>query len=272
MNEDGITGDYSFSEYSSLKTVSGSSTSVTVYKQMMVWGSSGKLTAKSGSKEIASINLTPCPQLNFQITTPWDIYPGNSFSSSVVLAGSLNQHYLSNYRWTWYFRTTNGWVEEDVKFGYPPQSASMYVNPYEIYYGSLYIEVKCVGLNNITKQKFEYLAQSVRCEYCQFGYRGGGGSNPNIAYPNPVSDILHVDLDELSSTGLESITDGRQLKQDKTFDVRLYDGQGNMVRQQKAKGGTVQFNVSNLPGGTYYLHIYDGVGEKPEMIQVIVEH
>ena len=54
--------------------------------------------------------------------------------------------------------------------------------------------------------------------------------------------------------------------------VRLYDGQGNQLRQQTAKGGTVQFNVSNLPYGIYYLHIYDGVNSKPEIQQIMVEH
>ena len=32
----------------------------------------------------------------------------------------------------------------------------------------------------------------------------------------------------------------------------------------------VSFN--SLPNGTYYLHIYDGVSEKPIMQQIVVEH
>ena len=53
--------------------------------------------------------------------------------------------------------------------------------------------------------------------------------------------------------------------------IRLYDRQGNLLRQQKTNGGTVQFNVSDLPYGVYYLHVYDGVNENPEMRLVIVE-
>jgi len=51
----------------------------------------------------------------------------------------------------------------------------------------------------------------------------------------------------------------------------MYDGQGIMVRQASAKDGTVQFNVSNLPPGTYYLHVYDGVSREPEVHQIVVE-
>ena len=56
-----------------------------------------------------------------------------------------------------------------------------------------------------------------------------------------------------------------------SFDVRLYDGQGHLIRQTATKGDDVRFNVSNLHNGIYYLHVYDGVSEKPEMQQIIVE-
>ena len=98
------------------------------------------------------------------------------------------------------------------------------------------------------------------------GYRGVSvtrGGSPSIVnfYPNPVSDILNVEIDPPAN-----------LKAPPTYDIRLYDGQGNILRQQKAQGGTVQFNVSALPDGIYYLHIYDGVSETPEMHQIMVEH
>jgi hypothetical protein len=57
-----------------------------------------------------------------------------------------------------------------------------------------------------------------------------------------------------------------------TYDVRLYDGQGNLLRNATNKGGTVQFNVSALPDGIYYLHIYDGINSTPEMQQIVVQH
>ena len=46
----------------------------------------------------------------------------------------------------------------------------------------------------------------------------------------------------------------------------------NMVRQTTAKGGIVQFDVSNLPYGIYFVHIYDGINNDPEIVKVIIEH
>ena len=86
-------------------------------------------------------------------------------------------------------------------------------------------------------------------------------------YPNPTSNILNIKIDEevadRSATVIQTGT---------TYDIRLYDGQGTLLRQRKTKGGVVQFNVSNLLNGIYYLHIYDGVSDTPEMRQIVVEH
>ena len=56
-----------------------------------------------------------------------------------------------------------------------------------------------------------------------------------------------------------------------SYDIRLYDWQGNMKRQAYTKGGIVEFNVSNLPDGIYYIHIYDGINTKPETYKVIIK-
>jgi hypothetical protein len=44
-----------------------------------------------------------------------------------------------------------------------------------------------------------------------------------------------------------------------------------MVRQTTTASSAMQFNVSNLPVGIYYLHIYDGVSPTPEVQQIVVE-
>ena len=62
------------------------------------------------------------------------------------------------------------------------------------------------------------------------------------------------------------------IRQDAAYDIRLYDSLGNLLRQATATGGKIEFNVTNLPNGIYYLHIYDGVNEKPEMRQIVVQH
>jgi subtilisin family serine protease len=94
-------------------------------------------------------------------------------------------------------------------------------------------------------------------------------------YPNPASDILNIEIDPQASANTKAlalnVTDVRSLKNDPEYDLRLYDHQGNLLRQAATKGSTVQFNVSNLPVGIYYLHIYDGVSNKPEIRQIVVE-
>jgi len=98
---------------------------------------------------------------------------------------------------------------------------------------------------------------------------GKGGSNTGyvVAFPNPADDILYVSIDA-DAAQAQLPTQINVL----TFDVRLYDNRGSLLQQQKTKGGLIDFNVSNLPDGIYYLHIYDGVNSKPEMQQIVVEH
>ena len=102
------------------------------------------------------------------------------------------------------------------------------------------------------------------------------GMSNTIYYPNPASDILNVEIDtntNAQANALEQkLTDSKPLKIDKTYDIRLYDGKGHLRRHAKTKGGKVEFKVSHLPGGIYYLHIYDGASDKPEIRQIMVEH
>ena len=88
--------------------------------------------------------------------------------------------------------------------------------------------------------------------------------SPSPAFPTPASDVLNIELVQTE----DAKANGKNL----TYDVRLYDGYGNLLLQEFSKGGTVEFNVSKLPVGIYYLHIYDGVNEKPAIHQIMVEH
>ena len=92
---------------------------------------------------------------------------------------------------------------------------------------------------------------------------GRGGGHNGVVYPNPVDDILYIDLSQIAQA---------QARNNATFDVRLYDGQGNLLRQTYSNGGLVQFGVTNLSDGLYYIHVYDGVNHMPQIYQVIVEH
>ena len=96
----------------------------------------------------------------------------------------------------------------------------------------------------------------------------GGSSGVSFAYPNPVDDILTVDIDAFAAANPPAQFSGSR----PIYDVRLYDGLGNMLRQERAGGGIIQFDVSNLPDGLYYLHIYDGVSNAPDIQKIIVQH
>lgn len=106
-------------------------------------------------------------------------------------------------------------------------------------------------------------------EYDIIDLTAGYSPSPPISYPNPASDVLNIEIDTESTA---QTAGGMNSKTVPVYDIRLYDGQGNLLRQTTSKGGTTQFNVANLPAGIYYLHVYDGINDKPEISQIIVEH
>ena len=93
-------------------------------------------------------------------------------------------------------------------------------------------------------------------------------------YPNPTPDILNI---EINNEFIENIKAHAQTIDYKsfsepTFDIRLYDSMGNTLRQQQTQGGTVQFNVSILQNGFYYLHILNAdTGEILDRQQVEIK-
>ena len=91
--------------------------------------------------------------------------------------------------------------------------------------------------------------------------------DPNQEYTNAMNSVFaKVDKSKIA-TGL--LADyGLQI-----VDVEAFNGvptDSNYV--DMAKSGKVQFNVSNLPNGFYYLHIYENINEKPTIQQIIVKH
>jgi len=95
-------------------------------------------------------------------------------------------------------------------------------------------------------------------------------------YPNPVSGILNIETGEDGNTPSaakqQTATDAKPLKTDITREARLYDGHGKLLLHTKTKDSHVHLNVSHLHNGIYYLHIYNGVGDKPEIHQIMVKH
>jgi hypothetical protein len=122
--------------------------------------------------------------------------------------------------------------------------ASVNFNP------SGYYTLSCRAINACGHGPYSYFYANVQDRYKSF--------------PNPANDVLNIELGNASGEKSQSAS--------LTYDVRLLDAQGNLLRQQTTKGGTVELNVSNLPDGVYYLHIYDGVNSAPEMQQILVQH
>jgi len=99
-------------------------------------------------------------------------------------------------------------------------------------------------------------------------------SSSVMAFPNPASDILNIEFDQEVIEQAKSIeqTNFRSITQDATYEIRLYDRYGILLRQAQTRGEKVEFNVTNLSNGMYFLHIYNGINERPEMRKIIIQH
>ena len=201
-------------------------------------GSSGTgyVRVMLGSTELVKYNVWVGAPAVSSISGPTSVSPG-SYNNYQAIYNNLSAP------------TSFYWIFNQVGVGYSYQTTS---SPYAgfYFYDSGSYQVVCQATNACGQGGTTAIGV----------YAGRGATSGNV-YPNPVSDILYIELDSPAN-----------LKVPPTYDVRLYDSQGNILRQQKAQGGTVQFNVSTLPDGIYYLHIYDGVSETPEMHQIMVEH
>ena len=81
-----------------------------------------------------------------------------------------------------------------------------------------------------------------------------------VFYPNPVNETLYVEIEHLKN------------KVSTSCNILLYDIKGKIQRKTKANGGTVKFDVSNVPDGIYFLHINDEIYSTSKTLKVIVKH
>jgi subtilisin family serine protease len=90
-------------------------------------------------------------------------------------------------------------------------------------------------------------------------------------FPNPANDILTVEIDEAAAEQARSLQSGtKTVRVTPDYDIRLYNILGDLVQSVQTKDSRVEFNVATLPNGIYYLHIYDGISDAPEVQKVIV--
>jgi len=161
---------------------------------------------------------------------------GGYMYTATGISGSPNDY---DYEWNLNYSSNN-------IYGY-----GYWANAYFPYAGTY--QMSCRPTNACGAGSWVYLNNIEASEY-----------SPSPPHPNPVSDVLIVALDATANTN--------KISASPTYDVRLLDEQGNLLRQQQSKGGTIQFNVSSLPNGIYFLYIYDGVNSTPSMQQIIVVH
>jgi hypothetical protein len=91
------------------------------------------------------------------------------------------------------------------------------------------------------------------------------------AYPNPVSHTLTIEINA-EAVAQRQIQGNAGSGQSPVFDIRLYDSSGSLRRHTTAQGGTLALDVSNLPSGIYYLNVYCGAGNPPEVHSIIIRN
>ncbi|MDR2042676.1 MAG: trypsin-like peptidase domain-containing protein [Tannerella sp.] len=97
--------------------------------------------------------------------------------------------------------------------------------------------------------------------------------SPQLPYPNPVFDRLTVPLGQAvtSSTATrQGVADISAVRP--TYDVRLYNEFGHIVKQGVSVADKIEFEVTDLPDGIYYLHVYTSGNARPEIHKVFVRH
>lgn len=94
----------------------------------------------------------------------------------------------------------------------------------------------------------------------------------SAVYPNPVDNTLHIDIAEPKDTDNAATTSTRQQAPSGSHELRLFNFQGSLVRNQHVTERQVSVDVSGLPGGNYFLHIIRTGSTEPEVHKVIISH
>ena len=198
----------------------------------------GWVSVMSGLVEVVRFNVWVNTPIISEIIGPSSVPVGNGGAYSTSINYYLNGN-ISSYEWEIMpsYNTYLGYTNGDAMANF---------------YSEGYYRLSCRAKNTCGTGSWK--------DFYIYAY----DYSPSPPYPNPVSDVLNIEIGQSSSANAK----GASL----IFDVRLVDGLGTLLRQTFTKGGTVQFNLANLPDGIYFLHIYDGVNSKPVMKQIVVEH
>ena len=96
------------------------------------------------------------------------------------------------------------------------------------------------------------------------------------AGPNPVGSSLTVsiEVDEAvyarQRPGSSSVL--RAVEPVPMFELKLFSNSGFLVRQTSSAAGVVSIDVSTLPNGFYFLHVYGNDKTTPRVAKIVVKH
>jgi hypothetical protein len=89
-----------------------------------------------------------------------------------------------------------------------------------------------------------------------------------LTYPNPVSDVLNIEIKSSVDENSASTTKKASL----SYNISVYGMYGGLLKEVTAKEGIIQLNTSNLPNGIYYIRINRDGDEKSATKKIIVKH
>ena len=193
------------------------------------------------------------PPLSFDLDIPSTVYNDQYYYNFYVtnISGMVND-FSNDYCFIWYARMVGGWNEiGNDWYNYHQWVYFDYWNMYYYYHNqSRDLEIKCVGENYYTGQRYE-TETTVYCPDCKFILETPKSDNNSAIdkealetedaeeqvyiYPNPVSDILNVNLEDNSNYTV----------------LRIFNSLGVEVQTVYPVKATNQMNVQNLPTGTY---------------------
>lgn len=108
-------------------------------------------------------------------------------------------------------------------------------------------------------------------EYTSFGLNVINESGYSIAaYPSPASQTLYIDFSVAKEQQNQTLNVTK--RNISTYNVRLFNIQGSMVRTAQSTGDEISMDVSGLPNGNYILHIYDGIEKNPITQKIVIRH
>ena len=106
--------------------------------------------------------------------------------------------------------------------------------------------------------------------------KGGGDEPPKgyvTVYPNPADNVLTVEIDEEAAAEIRAAQQGGVIsKISPTYNIRMHNAVGDVVRSEKTKNNRVEFDVSTLQKGFYIVNVSDGIIIEPEIHKVVVNH